>query len=193
MRDVYYIRDLAQAKTLLKPQRVEVLKQLGRPRTCAELASHFNETPQRMNYHLKALENAGLVEKVEERPTGGRNESVYQASAVSYWMAPKLIGKIGGRRTTRDQISLKYLLALTEEVQEDVGRLGEQSGAGKDIPSLSMSAQIYLPDGDRRAAFLTEVQETFQQLARSYGLPGDAPQAKSETFRLVLACYPKAA
>jgi DNA-binding transcriptional ArsR family regulator len=192
MRDVFYIREIEQAKTLLKPQRVEVLKQLGQPRTCGELATHFDETPQRMNYHLKALEKAGLIEKVDERPTGGRSEAVYQASAVSYWMAPKLIGKIGGRRNARDQVSLKYLLALTEEIQEEVAALGQQSESGQAVPSLSMSAQIYLPDGDRRAEFLAEVQETFQQLARKYGLPNDPTSGKDETFRLVLACYPKA-
>jgi DNA-binding transcriptional ArsR family regulator len=48
--------------TLLKPIRLEILKRLDEPRTCPELADYFDETPQKVYYHVKALEHAGLVE-----------------------------------------------------------------------------------------------------------------------------------
>jgi hypothetical protein len=49
-----------------------------------------------------------------------------------------------------------------------------------------------LPDAGRRAGFLQELQEIFQQLARKYGLPDDEPLITDEQgFRLVLMCYPK--
>ena len=194
MHPVLYIESVDQATALLKPRRIEILKRLDEPRTCPELAAEFGESAQNIYYHIKALEQAGLVEKVGERRVRGTVEGRYQARALSYWLAPQLVGQIGGPRATQDQTSLRYLLSLAEEVQSDVGRLAQQVEAGQSVPSLSLSANIYLPDGDRRAAFLRDVQATFERLAREYGRPADEAMATTaapgQDFRLVLACYP---
>ena len=192
MQDVLYIEDVNQAMTLLKPIRLEILKRLDEPRTCPELAEYFDETPQKIYYHVKALEAAGLVEKGEERRVRGVVEGHYQASARAYWLAPKLVGQIGGAKVAQDQVSLRVLLDLAEEVHDDIGKLGNQSALGRNVPSLSLSAHIHLPDGNRRAAFLQELQEVFQQLARKYSLPEEEALLTDEQgFRLVLMCYPK--
>jgi DNA-binding transcriptional ArsR family regulator len=193
MQDILYIESVEQAVSLLHPLRIDLLKRMDEPRTCPELASLFDSTPQKIYYHVKALEKAGLVEKVEERRVRGVVEGYYQAKARSYWLAPHLVGQIGGGRAAQDQTSLRFLLTLAEEVQDDIGRLGQQSEVGQDIPSLGLSAHIYLPDGERRAAFLEDVQQIFQDLARKYGIPPDDVHADliGKGFRLILACYPK--
>lgn len=188
MRDVFYIEEVEQARTLLTPRRIELMRLLAEPRTCPELAEHFGETPQKLYYHVKALERAGLVEKVAERRVRGAVEGSYRAVARSYWLAPQLVGQIGDRRSARDQASLRHLLALVEEVQDDVGHLAHS--LGREIPSLALAAQIHLPDGARRAAFLADLQALVTDLARKYGAE-DAPPGAGESFRLVLACYPK--
>ncbi len=193
MQDVFYIEGLDQAVELLKPIRIELLKRMGVPRTCPELAEFFHESPQKIYYHVKALEKAGLVEKVEERRVRGVVEGYYQARARSYWLAPKLVGQIGGTRTTQDQTSLRFLLTLAEEIHDDIGHLGHQSEAGEAVPSLGLSAYIYLSEGEQRAEFLEDVQSVFQNLARKYGIPPDHLQGDTtgNNFRLILACYPK--
>jgi DNA-binding transcriptional ArsR family regulator len=192
MQDICYIETVDQAKALLKPERIELLQRLDEPRTCPELAEAFGGSPQKIYYHVKALEKAGLVEKVGEKRVRGAVEGFYQARARSYWLAPALAKSVGGRRLSRDQASLRFLLSLVEQVAEDVGRLGQASEAGQAVPSLALSAQVHLPDGERRAAFLIEVQAAFQDLASKYGLPaGDGGESgPGETFRLALACYP---
>src|SRR5215813_4482983 len=127
MQDVFYVEDLEQAIALLKPMRIELLKRLDEPRTCPELAEAFGETAQSVYYHIKALEKAGLIQKVEERRVRGAVEGYYRAAARSYWLAPHLVGKIGGEKMTRDQISLRVLLDLAEEMHEDIGRLAHRS------------------------------------------------------------------
>lgn len=192
MRDVFYIEEVDQASALLKPIRIDILKRLDAPRTCPELAAVFGESAQKIYYHVKALEKAGLVDKVDERRVRGVVEGHYQARARSYWLAPALIGQIGGERMSRDQVSLRMLLNLTEEIHEEVGHLGHRSEAGKEVPSLSLSAHIHLPDAGRRAAFLNELQTLFQDLATKYGLPEDElAVTDGQGFRLVLMCYPK--
>ena len=87
MQNVLYIEDVNQAMALLKPIRLEILKRLGEASTCPELAEYFDESPQKIYYHVKALESAGLVQKVEERRVRGIVEGHYQATANAYWLA----------------------------------------------------------------------------------------------------------
>lgn len=185
MQDIHFIEDINSAIALLKPQRIEIMQQLDRPRTCPDLAAYFGESAQKIYYHIKALEKAGLVEKVDEKQVRGTVEGHYQAVAHSYWLAPQLIGKIGDEDIASNQASLRMILQLAEEVQTDLGKLGTQSAVGEDVPSLSMSGYIHLPDAGRRADFLAELQDTFQSLAAKYG--GDS----SANFRLILMCYPR--
>jgi DNA-binding transcriptional ArsR family regulator len=191
MQDVLYIEDVTQAMTLLKPIRLEILRRLDEPRTCPELADYFDETPQKVYYHVKALENARLVDKVAERRVRGVVEGHYQASARAYWLAPQLVSQIGGARCAQDQMSLRVLLDLAEEVHSDIGKLGNRSAVGAEVPSLSLSAHISLLDANRRAEFLNELQELFQELVRKYGVAEEGPMKTNEAgFRLVLMCYP---
>jgi hypothetical protein len=192
MQDVLYIESVDQAATLLHPFRIDLLKQMVEPRTCPELGATFDMTAQKIYYHIKALEKADLVEKVSENRVRGVVEGVYQARARSYWLAPKLVGMVGGTQIAQDQTSLRFLLSLTEEMHEEIGHLGQKSEVGQTVPSLGLSAHIYLPDGKRRAAFLEDVQAVFQMLARKYGIPADetTDELMGKAFRLILACYP---
>src|SRR5258705_284450 len=67
MRDVMLIEDADQAGAVLNPLRLELLRRADEPRTCKELAEALRETPQKIYYHVKVLERAGALEKVEER------------------------------------------------------------------------------------------------------------------------------
>lgn len=188
MQTTLYINQVEQAQQLLKPRRMAILQALGDPRTCNQLAEQFGQTPQQIYYHVKALERAGLVTKVREERVRGINEGYYQAKAQSIWLSPELVQLVGGQRQARDQLSLRYLMALAQEIYADVGRLGANSAQGDSVPSLSLSGNIYLPDATRRAEFKQEVQHIFQQLATKYGL--DDAGEQSGTFKLALACYP---
>ncbi|WP_326645170.1 helix-turn-helix domain-containing protein [Streptosporangium sp. NBC_01755] len=180
MRDVLYLEQIDQAEALLKPQRIEVLRKLAEPRSCTEVAALLDQTPQRVYYHVKRLVEAGLVTQVSERRVRGIHEGVYQASARSYWLSPRLVGRIGLRRT-RDELGLGYLLDLMEEVQADIGALDRTA---PELPSVGVSGEIRVPP-ERRQEFLNDLQSTLQDLFTRYGgTEGDA-------FKLAVACYPK--
>jgi DNA-binding transcriptional ArsR family regulator len=188
MQDVLYIDDVERAAALLKPLRIELLKLLAEPRSLAELAESIGESPQKLHYHVKVLERAGLVARVDERRAGAMIEGLYQAAAGSYWLSPALVGQIGGRRRSRDQASLGYLLGLAEEMQDELGRLS-QAAMLADVPSFGLDLHVLLPV-EQRAAFLEEARSMVQSLAETYGIRDGGPRAAGETFRLVLACYP---
>jgi len=189
MRDVMLIEKPEQAEALLNPLRLELLRRADEPRTCTELAQALGETPQKIHYHVKVLERAGALQKVEERRVRAIQEGYYQATARSYWLAASLVGPIGGPRRARDQMSLGFLLGLAEELQTDVGRL---AATERETNSLGFSAQIRLAKPAERTAFLTDVQNAIQSIARKYGAVGPLrPKGDPNTFRLVFACYPR--
>lgn len=180
MRDVLYLEQIEQAEALLKPQRVEVLRQLAEPRTCGEVAERLGQSPQRVYYHVKRLVEAGLVEQVSERKVRGIHEGIYQAGARSYWLSPRLVGRIGLHRA-QDELSLGYLVDLMEEVQRDIAGLDRSA---PELPSFGLSGEIRVRP-ELRKQFLEEVQSAMQDLFTRYG------GAEGDPFKLAVACYPK--
>jgi DNA-binding transcriptional ArsR family regulator len=190
MKDLLYLERVDQAETLLKPQRIEVLRQLAEPRSCTEVAARLDQSQQRVYYHVKRLAEHGLVTQVAERRVRGINEGVYQAAARAYWLSPRLVGRIG-QRQHRDEASLGYLLDLMEEVQSDVAALHIQAAsraaqpvAGEpDLPSLGVSGEIRVRP-DRRPEFMADLKAALQDLFTKYG------GAEGDAFKLAVACYP---
>ena len=188
MQDVLYVEVAGQAGALLHPLRIEVLKKLAEPRSCPELAKELGETSQKIYYHVKILESAGLIDKVEERRVRGIMEGLYRARAKSYWLSPSLVGKVGGAERARDQMSLGFLLSLAEEIHADVARLGERTSEGEAVPSLGLSLRIELENADARARFLEELQETFQGVVKKYAAKDST---EGQGFQVSLVCYPR--
>lgn len=180
MRDVVYLENIEQAESLLKPQRIEVLRQLAEPKTCTEIAHVLGQTPQRVYYQVKRLVDAGLVDQVSERKVRGIHEGIYQATARSYWLSPRLVGRIGQRKV-QDELSLGYLLDLMEDVQADVAALDRRR---PELPSIGVSGEIRVPT-EHRQQFLADLQSTLQDLFTRYG------GSEGDAFKLAVACYPK--
>src|SRR5207249_3745832 len=99
-----------------------------------------------------------------------------------------LVGTVGGERVARDQASLGYLIALAEEVQDDVGRLASVT-AETEIASLGLDAQIELGDPQTRGRFLRDVQQLFAKLAAKYA-PPEGSDESGAVYRVALVCYP---
>jgi DNA-binding transcriptional ArsR family regulator len=183
MRDVLVLGQLAQVEALLKPQAIEVLRQLAEPRSCTQVAERLGQTPQRVYYHLKRLVDARLVDQVAERKVRGIHEGIYLASARSYWVSPRLVGRIGNLRQAQDAFSLGFLLDLVEEVQSDIAAL-DLDPTAPELPSIGVSGEIHLPP-EQRQAFFDDLQRTLQDLFTRYG------GAQGDAFKLAVACYPK--
>ena len=187
MREVAYLDRLEQAEALLKPRRIEILRRLAEPRTCTQIATELGDSPQKVYYHVKRLQQAGLVELVDERRVRGINEGMYRAIAGSYWLSPRLVGTLGPR-TARDELSLGFLLDLAEELQADLARLAASRSApaadATDLPSLGIAGEVRLQP-EQRAAFLDDLRSALQDVLTRYG------GKEGPAFRIALACYPK--
>ena len=187
MKNVFLIQSPQQAKVLFKPIRLEILQQLGEARTCSDLAKVFNTSPQKIYYHIKLLQEVGLVSKVREERVRGIMEGYYQASARSYVLSPGMVQQLGGAQMARQQLSLSNLLNLIEQMQVEIAALLQ---GDEEIPSIGLSAQIALNNPEDRGAFMAELQKSIQILAEKYGARQEPSPFPEEIYRLVFATYP---
>lgn len=189
MLDVDVIDDPSIAALALDPIRNRLLAELAAPASAAALAGRVGLTRQKVNYHLRALEAAKLVEPAEERQWGGLTERLMVATAASYVVSPGALGAIAsdpGRMA--DRFSASYLIALVARAVREVGALARGARkADKRLATLSIDTVIRFKSPGDRAAFTAELADAITALAVRYHdekAPGGRPH------RLVVASYP---
>lgn len=184
MRELVPIRELSTAKVLLNPIRIELVRRLRQPCTCAELSAQMGLSAQRIGNHLKALRDAGLVSVTKSRRVRNLIEATYQAEGKAYWLSPKLLREAPTGRELAEQLSLHNLLVTAETVVEDVAQLLERTG-DEEVPSLGLSIEIALNSDSDRQAFAAEVLQTLRPVVERYSVDGGGTR-----FKLQLICYP---
>src|SRR5262245_29719493 len=154
---VHVVRGAGQAAALLNPDRVRILEALRDPASATSLSTRVSMTRQRVNYHLRELERAGLVELVEERRKGNCTERILRASARSFLISPEVLGAVGpaaGATAAQDRFSAAYLITAVARVLRDVALLRHRADeAGKPLATLALETDITFASAGDRAAF----------------------------------------
>src|SRR5580700_6109349 len=124
MQEVAVIEDAAAAEVSLDPIRARMLAELAEPHTATTLAARLGLARQKVNYHVKTLEQHGLVELVQERRKGNMTERVVRASAAAYVISPAALAVVApDPARSPDRLSASWLLALASQLVRDVGEL----------------------------------------------------------------------
>src|SRR4051794_2241696 len=189
MHDVTVIDDPAAAEASLDPIRARLLAALAEPGSATTLAARTGLTRQKVNYHLRALEQHGLVELVEERRKGNCNERVMQATAVSYVISPAALAAVApDPARAPDQRSARWLLGVAGPLVAEVGELIARAGAaGKPLATLGIDSEIRFASAKDRAAFAAELAEAVNDLVAKYHHE-HAPRGRDHRF--VVALHP---
>src|SRR5919112_2623816 len=108
------VRQASQAQVLLHPERRRLIEALASgPDSASGLARRLGESRQRLNYHLRLLEEAGQVELAEERWKGSKPERVMRLVARQYVLDPAAIGTLAADpEEAGDRFSATYLVSL---------------------------------------------------------------------------------
>lgn len=179
----------AVAALALDPIKSRILAELSSPGSAASLAGRVGLPRQKVNYHLRALEEHGLVEPVEQRQWGGITERFVVATAASYVVSPAALGAIGADPArSSDRLSASYLIALAARIVREVGELCRKArGSNKRLATLSLDLVICFKSPAERAAFTHELTCAVACLTARYH-DEQAPGARPH--RLILASYP---
>jgi DNA-binding transcriptional ArsR family regulator len=189
MLEVEVIEGSAAAALALDPIKSRILEHLAAPESAASLAGRIGLPRQKINYHLRALEQHGLVEAVEQRQWGGLIERRMVASAASYVVSPAALGAIGADPArTRDRLSASYLIAVAARTLREVGALWRKARqTEKRLATLSLDVTIAFRSPGERAAFTRELTSAIATLAARYH---DEHCEDARPHRLVIASYP---
>jgi DNA-binding transcriptional ArsR family regulator len=177
--DLDVIDDPAAASAVLDPVRAKVL---------AALAEAIGESRQKVNYHLRALEQHGLVHLVEERPRRGLTERVMVASARSYVLSPATLGESAADPDRTDRLSTRYLIAVAARMVREVAELAKRAEASRrPLATLAIETDIRFASAADRAAFTEELGRVITSLAARYH---DEQAPGGRLHRLVVAAHP---
>jgi DNA-binding transcriptional ArsR family regulator len=184
---VAIVEDVQRLRALVRGPRLRLLEALReRPDSASGLAERLGAPRQTINYHLRQLEQAGLVELVEERGHGRCVERVVAPAAAAFTLSPAMLGPLAPRsRDVDDRTSAEYLAARAGEIVRDVGRL---LGRAEPVPTLTLETQIRFASAEERAAFARDLQEAIERLVSTY----HDDRAGEERFTLLVAAHPEA-
>lgn len=189
MFDVAVIDDAAAAEVSLDPVRARLLAELVEPGSATMLAAKVGLARQKVNYHLKLLEQHGLVKLVEERRKGNVTERLLRATAASYVISPVALSAVApdpGRAP--DRLSARWLLALGARLVRDVGLLiGGATQARKRVATFAMDGEVRFASAADRAAFAEELATAVTALVSKYH---DENAAGGRDHRVIVAVHP---
>lgn len=188
-QSVRVVRDLAQAGVLLEPTRLQIMRQLASPNSATGLAKVMGMPRQRINYHLRALEKAGLVRLVEQRRKRNCTERIVQATATAYLISPEALSDLGpDPDQIRDRFSWSYLLSIAARVMRELAVLRERADrAKKKLLTFTLDTQINFASVSAMNAFAEELSNSVARLVTKYHAP---QSSKSRRFRFFAGAYP---
>jgi DNA-binding transcriptional ArsR family regulator len=183
------IHNAESAAAMLDPIRQRLLAELTQPDSAAGLARRLRLPRQKVNYHLRTLEAAGVVELVEERRKGNCVERVVRATARSFIISPEALGALGPTtETASDRLSTAYLISAAGRAIRDVAALETRARKeGKRIATLTLEAEVRFASAASRAAFADELADAVARLAAKYH---DERAPGGRRFRLLAAVHP---
>ncbi|MFB1296186.1 ArsR/SmtB family transcription factor [Mycobacterium sp. pW049] len=189
MLDVEVITDPAAAVSALDPIRGRLLAELVEPASAATLASRVGITRQKVNYHLRALEQHRLVTAAGERRWGGLTERLLVATASSYVVSPGALGPVAadpGR--AGDRLSASFLIAVAARAVREVGDLWRTArDRQKRLATLTIDTAVTFASAAERAAFTDELATAVTALVARFH---DESDPRGRPHRVVLAAYP---
>jgi DNA-binding transcriptional ArsR family regulator len=157
--DTYSIENVEQMRAIADRLRVRIVELLAhRPMTVAQLSEQLHLAHAKVHYHVRELEQVGLVRLVETREKGGILEKYYRTVAKTITVSPNLLSR--GARDETVEIASQLLGKLTASFLRALGRWmakkeGDTTLAGIDASSLFLTEEE-VSDLSRRMNSLLE-------------------------------------
>lgn len=177
------------AAAVLSPIRRRVLEALAEPGSATTVGHAIGLARQKVNYHLRALEEAGLVEHVEDRRRGNCTERIVRATATHYLIAPSVLGTLAATPAERaDAFSSDHLAAVCARTLSELAELRTRAAeAGKRLPTFSLETAVRFATPSDQVAFLEDLSNHIASLVARYH---DESDDDGRWFRLTVGSHP---
>lgn len=178
-----------EVRAALSPTRRKLLALLHEPASATELARRTGMARQKINYHVRVLEAAGLVELVETRARRGCVERVLRATTSELVVDPQLVGRPNSVRS-RDRYAAERLTDAAAAAVRSVTRL--RAGAertGQRLLTFTIEAEVTFGQPAEVHAFTQALAESVAELSSRHGTTG----GHGRRYRVMVGGYPAAA
>jgi DNA-binding transcriptional ArsR family regulator len=176
-------------KVALSPIRRQLLDRLRAPASATELASEMDLGRQRVNYHLRELEKAGLVHLVEERQRRGCVERILAARAEAFVVDPAVMGSRGTRAikaSAQDRYSAEHLIDAAGDVVRHVARMQARAEEeGTRLLTFTIDTEVSFRTPADLERFTTALAAFVAREAGTVHAPGEGRR-----FRILLGGHP---
>ncbi len=182
------IEDTERALLALDPLKRRLLDALRVPGSASSLAKAFGLPRQQLGYHLRALEQAGLVRLVQERPRRGFTERVLVAVAGEFVLDPALLGTDRSVET-QDKHAAAHLVQVASGIVREVTRMRSAAeAAGQRLLTFTIEADVAFKRPQDFDDFSAGLAQAVAALVKRY-----APGSKRRGYHLVIGAHPAAA
>jgi DNA-binding transcriptional ArsR family regulator len=176
-------------RAALSPIRRQLLERLREPASATELAGELRVPRQRLNYHLRMLERAGLLELVEERQRRGCVERILRARAQAFVVDPAVFGRPrrpAASADAQDRFSAEHLIDAAGDVVRHVARMrGRAAEQGTRLLTFAVESELTFATPADFERFTTALAAFVAREAASHAR-GDGGRA----YRILLAGHP---
>lgn len=176
--------DPEAARSALSPIRRRILDELASPDSATGVARRLGLSRQKVNYHLRILEEQGLVELAEQRARRGTVERMLRRRTDELVVDPRMLQPAAPLRPV-DAWAGGAIIAAAADAIRAVGALlnGKTQRAAASIPMATVAGELTFPDATALQRFL----EGYAELCAKH----DRPRAKSaRRFAVALLAYP---
>jgi DNA-binding transcriptional ArsR family regulator len=187
-----YLDEPDRVLTALSPLRRKLLNRLRDPSSATQLAAALGLPRQRVNYHLRTLEAAGLVELVELRQRRGFIERIVRAKPGAVVVDPTVMrhddrDEAAEIDRIQDQYAAEHLVEAAATTVRDVARMQVKADeTGKKLLTFTIEAEARFADPASVHRFTDELADTLRQLLARYD------QRHGRAYRIVAGGYPAA-
>ena len=168
----------------LSPLRRQILDALATPASATQLAAVLERPRQQINYHVRTLERAGLVELVEVRRRRGCTERIVRAVAGAFVVDPAVM-QPPDADPVGDQFAAEHLVATAGAVVRDVCRMqAAAERARRRLMTFTIETDVAFAEPGDVEAFTTELADALATVAARHHRPG------GRQYRIVVGGHP---
>ncbi|MBB6454744.1 DNA-binding transcriptional ArsR family regulator [Salirhabdus euzebyi] len=184
------VTDAEQILMLNNSFKVSILSMLKDAKSSSEVAKDMDETPQKINYHMKKLESVNLIEMVGHRKIRNLVEVMYQAVAEEFVVPDDVRVQNEFVQRMKDQGSLNHLFQMSEKMKEDTVTLMGHVEDAQHIPSAMLDFAIRFENEQMRKSFVEDYVQLVSDLVKQYEGHGKEEQ-NDDLFQVLIALYPQ--
>ena len=180
---ITYVDSPDRVRAALSPIRRDLLKRLRTPSSASQLAAELGLPRQRLNYHLKALEQAGLVELVEQRQRRGCVERILRTRPGALVVDPAVV--TGEFTRIHDQYAAEHLVGVAATTVRDVARMQDGAArADKRLLTFTVETEVRFARPGDVHVFTDELAAVVREVVERYDSAGGRP------YRMVALGHP---